>query len=63
MSLVMTIFSMIAAWIAIAMAMLWGVLKFARRNLPFAQDRTVSDLSVQKRLLAPRALAFNQASN
>jgi hypothetical protein len=61
MSLVMTIFSMIAAWMAIAIAMLWGVLRIARRHLPYAQERTVSDHSIQKRLLTPRVMAFNQA--
>jgi hypothetical protein len=63
MSLVMTIFSMIAAWMAIAIAMLWGVLRIVRRHLPYAQDRTVSDFSIQKRLLTRRDMAFNQASN
>ncbi|MCX2898121.1 hypothetical protein [Pseudomonas mandelii] len=33
MSLVMTIFSMIASWMAIAAAMLWGMLRIARRHL------------------------------
>ena len=32
MSLAMTIFSMIAAWLAIACAMLWGVLRISRRH-------------------------------
>lgn len=32
MSLAMTIFSMIAAWIAVAFALLWGVLRIARRH-------------------------------
>jgi hypothetical protein len=63
MSLVMTIFSMIAAWMAIAIAMLWGVRRIARRHLPYAHDRTVSDLSIQNRLLTSRPMAFNQASN
>jgi hypothetical protein len=57
----MTISSMIAAWMAIAIAMLWGVLKIVRRHLPNAQDRTVSDHSIQKRLLTPWVTAFNQA--
>ncbi|WP_101209031.1 hypothetical protein [Pseudomonas sp. 43NM1] len=34
MSLAMTIFSMIAAWMAVALAMLWGVLRIARRHQP-----------------------------
>lgn len=34
MSLAMTIFSMIAAWLAIACAMLWGVLRISRRHVP-----------------------------
>jgi len=36
MSLSMTIFSMIAAWLAIAFAMLWGILRIARRHAPAA---------------------------
>lgn len=32
MSLAMIIFSMIAAWLAIACAMLWGVLRVSRRH-------------------------------
>jgi len=34
MSLSMTIFTMIAAWLAIALAMLWGILRVARRRVP-----------------------------
>jgi membrane glycosyltransferase len=34
MSLAMTLFSLIAAWFAIAFAMLWGVLRIARRHQP-----------------------------
>lgn len=34
MSLSMTIFSMIAAWLAIALAMLWGMLRIIRRRMP-----------------------------
>ena len=30
MSLALTVFSLIAAWIAVALAMLWGVLRIAR---------------------------------
>lgn len=37
MSLAMTLFSLIAAWFAIALAMLWGVLRIARRRQPQAQ--------------------------
>ncbi|MBD8616771.1 hypothetical protein [Pseudomonas rhizosphaerae] len=32
MSLAMTIFSLIAGWMAVAAAMLWGVLRIARRH-------------------------------
>jgi len=32
MSLIMAIFTMISAWLAIACAMLWGVLRIARRH-------------------------------
>ncbi|MGE8167814.1 hypothetical protein E2H86_21920 [Pseudomonas putida] len=32
MSLAMTLFSLISAWLAVALAMLWGVLRIARRH-------------------------------
>lgn len=38
MSLAMTIFSMIATWMAVAIAMLWGVLRIARRHQPHTQE-------------------------
>ena len=38
MNLAMTIFSMIARWIAVAIAMLWGVLRITRRHLPSEGD-------------------------
>lgn len=41
MSLAMTIFSMIAAWMAIALAMLWGVLRIARRHHSALQSPVV----------------------
>lgn len=34
MSLAMTLFSLIAAWFAIALATLWGLLRIARRHQP-----------------------------
>jgi hypothetical protein len=33
MNLAMTIFSMIAGWMAVSIAMLWGVLRITRRHL------------------------------
>lgn len=39
MSLAMTLFSLIAAWFAIALAMLWGVLRIARRHQPQVQPK------------------------
>ncbi len=39
MSLAMTIFSLIAAWCSIALAMLWGVLRIARRHQPQVVER------------------------
>lgn len=40
MNLAMTIFSMIAGWMAVAIAMLWGVLRITRRHLPSEGDGT-----------------------
>lgn len=37
MGLTMILFTMIAAWVVAAMAMLWGVLRIARRHYPIAQ--------------------------
>ena len=45
MSLAMTIFSMIAAWMAIALAMLWGLLRIVRRHQSCAEDITSPDVS------------------
>ena len=38
MSLTMAIFMMIAAWLSVAAAMLWGVLRIARRHHLHHQD-------------------------
>ena len=38
MNLAMTIFSMIAGWMAVSIAMLWGVLRITRRHLPSEGD-------------------------
>lgn len=37
MNLAMTIFSMITAWMATIIAMLWGLLRVSRRYPPYAQ--------------------------
>lgn len=39
MSLTMILFTMIAAWMVAAMAMLWGVLRITRRHHPVAQAK------------------------
>lgn len=41
MNLAMTIFSIIAAWISIAISMTWGVLRIARRHHPLVQETEV----------------------
>lgn len=45
MSLAMTIFSMIAAWMAIALAMLWGMLRIARRHHSAVQPSVESPVA------------------
>ncbi|PQO96410.1 hypothetical protein C5612_30420 [Pseudomonas frederiksbergensis] len=55
MSLAMTIFSMFAAWMAVAIAMLWGVLRIARRHQPQTIQRTAEDVSWQRHSSMPRA--------
>lgn len=40
MSLTLTIVMMIAAWLTVAAAMLWGVLRIARRHPPPPRPRT-----------------------
>ena len=52
MNLAMTIFSMIAGWMAVAIAMLWGVLRITRRHLPSEGDGTPepSQIKVMKML-------------
>lgn len=49
MSLAMAIFSMIAAWMAIAIAMLWGLLRIARRHQSCAEDIIFPDVSRRQR--------------
>ena len=41
MSLAMTIFSIITAWMSIAIPMLWGILRIARRHHPVVQEDDV----------------------
>ncbi|MDR9864653.1 MULTISPECIES: hypothetical protein [Pseudomonas] len=41
MSLTMTIVMLIAGWLAVAAAMLWGVLRIARRHHPTVQSAAV----------------------
>ncbi|MFJ5282774.1 hypothetical protein ACIP66_02795 [Pseudomonas sp. NPDC088429] len=60
MSLAMTIVSMIAAWTAIAISMLWGVLRIARRHHPLAQCNAVAQARY-KRLPKQHALLFRTA--
>ncbi len=55
MSLAMTIFSMFAAWVAVAIAMLWGVLRIARRHHPQIIQRTPGEVSWQRDSSMPRA--------
>lgn len=40
MSLGMTLVILVAAWLAVALAMLWGVLRIARRHHPHSPART-----------------------
>lgn len=40
MSLAMTLFSLIAAWFSVALAMLWGVLRIVRRHQPPVVERS-----------------------
>jgi len=48
MSFAMTIFSIFAAWMTVAIAMLWGVLRIARRYQPQTIHRTADDVSWQR---------------
>ncbi|MBK5003088.1 hypothetical protein IAE37_005364 [Pseudomonas sp. S31] len=43
MSLAMTLFSLISAWLAVALAMLWGVLRIARRHQRAETNQVVSE--------------------
>lgn len=62
MSLAMIIFSMIAAWMAIALAMLWGLLRIARRHQSCAEDITSPDVS-RRQTPMPRSLSLVTSSN
>ena len=57
MSLAMTIFSIITAWMSIAISMLWGILRIARRHHPLAQEDDVPSVR-WKYLSDPHVLPF-----
>jgi hypothetical protein len=60
MSLALTIFGMIAAWIAVAIAMLWGLLRIVRRRhhmlrtVPSLLSLHRCDQCLERRRLAER---------
>lgn len=58
MGLTMILFAMIAAWVVAAMAMLWGVLRIARRHYPIAQADI--DMSRPSTFAAQRDLDENR---
>lgn len=62
MSLAMTIFSMIAAWIAIAIALLWGMLRIARRHQSTAQKNVGSDVRSQRGQHMPQSISLKPSS-
>lgn len=53
MSLAMTLFSLISAWIAVALAMLWGVLRIARRHQRPEPTQVVATETPPVRAAAP----------
>lgn len=53
MSLAMILFSMITAWMAVAISMLWGVQRIARRYYPLVQT-SMSPPTRWKYLPAPK---------
>lgn len=55
MSLAMTLFGLLSAWIAVALALLWGALRIARRH---ALGQSVQEPSTPK---APLRLRANSA--
>jgi hypothetical protein len=57
MSLEMTIFGMFAAWMTVAIALLWGVLRIARRHQPQTIQRIADDVSWPRNSSMPRAIA------
>ncbi len=54
MSLTMAIFMLIAAWLSVAAAMLWGVLRIARRHHLHHQPPPVKTLAPPPRRAARR---------
>jgi hypothetical protein len=46
----MTIFSMIAGWMTVSIAMLWGVLRITRRHLP-SDDNGAPEPSYQAKVM------------
>jgi hypothetical protein len=60
MSLTMTIVMLIAGWLAVASAMLWGVLRIARRHHhPVDSTRITSQKSTATRLRTDRSVDIN----
>ncbi|MBD8682311.1 hypothetical protein [Pseudomonas sp. CFBP 13719] len=53
MSLAMTIFGLIAGWMAVAAAMLWGVLRIARRH-QHSQPQAQPQVTKRSAPAAPR---------
>lgn len=62
MSLGMIISSMIAAWMAISLAMLWGLLRIARRHQSCVEEITDSDVG-RRQTPMPRSLSLGTSSN
>jgi hypothetical protein len=50
MNIAMTIFSMIAGWMTVSIAMLWGVLRITRRHLP-SDDNGAPEPSYQAKVM------------
>lgn len=55
MNLAMILFSMITAWMAVAISMIWGMLRIARRHSPLVQS-SESPPTRWKYLPAPKPL-------
>lgn len=59
---VLAILNMVAAWLAVAIAMLWGMLRIARRRNSSVEKRPFAHSSALRPQQKPRSISLNPSS-